>query len=119
MQRKIEYNKIGDVEYVSEIPAPSPDKSNLYVSFKKINDIFELLKTCPLISTDPDLADMSLSNTHYLDTITNKHTLYKKQTKFLLAPILPKLKESGIKYVVLFPSIMEAYGKKYGFAIWL
>jgi len=57
---------------------------------------------------------MNLDNTIYLDTITNKNTLLKKQTKFLLAPYLLKLKEKNIKYIVLFPSIMEKYTKQYG-----
>ena len=115
MSRKIEYINTGANQFVYEIPSQSPDKSKLYVSFKKIDDIFDLLRSCDLISSDNDLDDMSLSNTIYLDTITNKHKIYKKQTRFLLAPILPKLKESGIKYVVLFPSIMEGYMIEHGY----
>lgn len=82
------------MEYVYEIPSMDPEVSNLFVSLKKPEDEFiELLKSCESIKSDPELQDMTLYNTIYLDTITNKHTEYKKQTKFLLAPILPKLKE--------------------------
>ncbi len=113
MSRKIEYLKTGAIEYVYEIPSAGPESSGLFVSFKKIDDIFDLLKSCNLIAEDPELQDMTITNTIYLDTITNK-TPHKKQTKFLLAPILPKLEELGMKYVVLFPSILEAYTKAYG-----
>lgn len=115
MQRKINYSKSGSSQFVYELPGNKED-SDLFVSFRKVNKRkIDLLKSCKLILSDPSLNDMTESNLIYLDTITNKQTqTLKKQTKFLLAPILPKLKEQSIKYILLFPSVLEVYTKKYG-----
>ena len=98
MQMKINYSRVVHL--------------NLCMNYLEIN----LLKSCKFISSDLSLNDMTESNLIYLDTITNKQNqTLKKQTKFLLAPILPKLKEQSIKYILLFPSVSEVYIKKYGY----
>jgi hypothetical protein len=116
MSRKINYLKDGSSQFVYQLPADNAEKSDLFVSFREVHeDKIVLLKSCELISKDESLNNMIESNTIYLDTVTNKRrNVLKNQTRFLLAPILPKLKEQGIKYVLLFPSVMEAYVKEYG-----
>ena len=115
MQRKINYIKVDSSQYVYEQPASSPEESDIFVSFREVDKSkFDLIKSCSLIANDLELSDMTQANTIYLDTVTNKRRkILKNQTKFLLAPILHKLKEQDIKYVLLYPSIMEAYFKEY------
>lgn len=117
MQRKINYIKVDSSQYVYEQPASSPEESDIFVSFREVDKSkFDLIKSCSLIANDLELSDMTQANTIYLDTVTNKRRkILKNQTKFLLAPILHKLKEQDIKYVLLYPSIMEAYFKEYSF----
>lgn len=122
MSRKIAYKLNGVSQFVYEntdlppSPSPNPESSKLFTSFRKMEeDKFKLIKSCDKVQEDNSISDMNIENTIYLDTISNK-TGIKKQTKFLLAPILPKLNQLGIKYVVLFPSIVELYTKTYGYA---
>jgi len=119
MSRKISYLLENSSQYVCENTGTSItrgseiEKTNLFVSFRAMEEEkLKLIKSCPAVQADPSIRDMTIENSIYLDTITNK-TLHKKQTKFLLAPILPKLHERGIEYIALSPSILEFYTKKY------